>query len=411
MTSEVSPPKSQRSPLLIIFLTILIDLVGFGIIIPLSPYLASDFGATGLEVGLLMTVYSLMQFFFSPIWGRWSDRIGRRPIILLSLMGAALAHTAFAFAESLTVLFIARAFAGIFGANISVATAYIADVTDKKNRSKNMGIIGVAFGLGFIIGPAIGGLLADISSDLGEGPPFGMGFPALGAGLICFCNFIFAFFKLPESLKEELRVKDRLRESRLKEVFRFSLKPVLGVLLVAGFLQIAGMGQLEATFALLMKLEFDWDLKTTSYAFAYIGVMIAFTQGYLIRKLMPKFGERILLGVGLFVGALGMAGIGFSSSVPELAVAVTLLAIGNGLFQPALLGSLSLLSGLSEQGQVMGVYQSYSALGRIIGPALGGILFDQIGMQSPYIFSAFYIFLALIMVVSVVARIPTEGRD
>ncbi len=388
-----------------------IDLVGFGIIIPLSPYLAKSFGATGIEVGLLMAVYSLAQFFFSPIWGRLSDKFGRRPIILISVLGAAISHLAFAFASDLWILFAARTFAGIFGANISVATAYIADVTDSKNRSKNMGIIGAAFGMGFILGPAIGGLLAELGESLGSTPPYGMGFPALGASLICFFNFCFAYFKLPESLKPENRSGVEKRVSRFKMITEFIVRPVIGPLMFVNGLFVVGMGQMEATLALFVKEEFKWDLRTTSFAFAYIGVMIAFTQGYLIRKLLPKYGERKLLAFGLILAVLGMGWIGLSNSVTDLALAMTLFALGNGLVQPTNLGSLSLLASEKEQGRVMGVNQSFSAMGRIIGPFLGGVFFDKLGMQSPYLVSAGLMLVCFLIVSMMYKKIPSRAEQ
>ncbi|MCB0393691.1 MAG: MFS transporter, partial [Bdellovibrionales bacterium] len=205
----------SKSPLLIIFVTVFVDLVGFGIIIPLSPYLAKHFGASGLQIGLLMSVYSLAQFIFSPLWGRLSDVYGRRPILLMSLLGSTLAHLGFAFASDLWMLFVARTIAGLFGANISAASAYIADVTDSKSRSKSMGIIGAAFGIGFILGPAIGGFLSEWGLQLGTQPPFGIGFSALGASLICFLNFLFACFRLPESLPKERRNLAKKKVGRL----------------------------------------------------------------------------------------------------------------------------------------------------------------------------------------------------
>jgi multidrug resistance protein len=189
----------MKKKLAIIFLTVFVDLVGFGIIIPMNSYLAKVFGATPLKVGLLMSIYSLMQFLFSPFWGQTSDRIGRRPVILLSLLGASVSHFGFAMSASYTGLFLCRMFAGIFGGNIPVAMAYIADLTAEKDRSKGMGLIGAAFGLGFILGPAIGGVFGHLGNSLGSTPPFGESFPAIIASLICFANFVSAYFFLPES--------------------------------------------------------------------------------------------------------------------------------------------------------------------------------------------------------------------
>src|SRR6185312_15700921 len=189
--------KDKR--LLIIFLTVFIDLVGFGIIIPMNPYLAEAFGASPFQVGLLMSVYSLMQFIFSPFWGQLSDRVGRRPVILISLLGGAASHLGFAFATSFWALVLARSLAGLFGGNLSAARAYIADITPEKDRSKGMGLIGAAFGIGFILGPLIGYVFGRVGVHLGTLPPLGESFPALIAAFICFSNFLFAYFALPES--------------------------------------------------------------------------------------------------------------------------------------------------------------------------------------------------------------------
>jgi MFS family permease len=404
--------KKDKSPLIIIFLTVFIDLVGFGIIIPLSPYLAKEFGASGFQVGLLMSVYSAAQFLFSPFWGRMSDRLGRRPILLISLLGSTLSYLGFAFATDLWVLFVARTFAGIFGANISAASAYIADVTEAKDRSKSMGIIGAAFGLGFILGPAIGGLLSEVGVMLGDTPPFGIGFSALGASLICFFNFVFAYFKLPESLPKEKRATVRTQVSRLRLMTNYIGRPTVGVVMVMGMLFVIAMGQMESTLALFAKEGWGWSLKETSFAFAYVGLMIAITQGYLIRKLIPKYGERKILLIGTLAAAVGMAGIAFADTLIPLGITMTLLALGNGFFQPTTLGTLSLMSGADEQGQTMGVYQSFSALGRIIGPMIGGYLFDNLGQQSPYIVAGFMMLGCFVIVALMYSRIPHDpGRS
>ena len=319
---------SKRSPLLIMFFTICIDLIGFGVIIPLSPYLARYFDASGLQIGLLMFTYSVFQLCFSPVWGYLSDRFGRRPIILISLFGSAVAHFYMAIAFELWMLFVARALAGLFGASISVATAYIADVTGTSDRSKNMGIIGAAFGLGFVMGPAISGGLSYISVILEIPHPFGIAFPALGAAFICFANFIFAYFHLPESLTHIVNLKEKnshhllhrkddhshtLKDKHpLKRIWVYTKHPILGKLLIAEMLLTIGMGQLEATFALFLKEVFSWSMIQASFVFVYSGLIMALTQGFFIRKLMPRFGEKKLLFLGIVMTLLSMLGISLS---------------------------------------------------------------------------------------------------
>ncbi|HEX4923760.1 MAG TPA: MFS transporter, partial [Bdellovibrionales bacterium] len=221
----------NKPALFIIFLTVFIDLVGFGIIIPLSPYLATRFGATPFEVGMLMAIYSFMQFLFSPVWGRLSDRFGRRPIILISLFGTGLAHLVFAFSSQLWMLFVSRALAGVAGGNISTAMAYVADITGEKDRSKGMGLVGAAFGLGFILGPVIGGVLGEVGLKISEAPPFGAGFPALGAAALCLFNFLLGLRILAESLPPERRRVRHANGNRFEVITEYFRRPVIGPLL------------------------------------------------------------------------------------------------------------------------------------------------------------------------------------
>lgn len=401
--------KASKKALGIIFLIVFMDLVGFGMIIPLSTYLAKDLGASPLEIGLLMTIYSLMQFIFSPFWGKLSDRVGRRPILLLSLFGSSLSFLFYAYSTELWMLYASRALAGIFGANISTAMAYIADVTDKDSRSKGMGLIGAAFGMGFVFGPFIGGIFGDIGRSLGAEAPFGLNFSALIASGICFLNFFCAIKILKESLTPEMRQNLPKRSSRVKQISRFVTKPLLGSLLFTTLLSTVAMAHMESTMFLFVKEQFDWSLSFASYGFAYIGLMMVFTQGYLIRKWMPKYGERKLLVIGLIMSVIGMAGISFTTGVWSMLVVQTILALGYGLLNPSLLGSISLSGEANEQGQLMGVNQSMSALGRIIGPAAGGFVYQSIGKTSPYFVAASLFFLALIFIAKNYSKLPNQG--
>ncbi|MEE6249690.1 MAG: MFS transporter [Bdellovibrionota bacterium] len=401
--------QASKKALGIIFLIVFMDLVGFGMIIPLSTYLAKDLGASPLEIGLLMTIYSLMQFIFSPFWGKLSDRVGRRPILLLSLFGSSLSFLFYAYSTELWMLYASRALAGIFGANISTAMAYIADVTDKDSRSKGMGLIGAAFGMGFVFGPFIGGIFGDIGRSLGTEAPFGLNFSALIASGICFLNFFCAIKILKESLTPEMRQNLPKRSSRVKQISRFVTKPLLGSLLFTTLLSTVAMAHMESTMFLFVKEQFDWSLSFASYGFAYIGLMMVFTQGYLIRKWMPKYGERKLLVIGLIMSVIGMAGISFTTGVWSMLVVQTILALGYGLLNPSLLGSISLSGEANEQGQLMGVNQSMSALGRIIGPAAGGFVYQAIGKTSPYIVAASLFFLALIFIAKNYSKLPNQG--
>lgn len=409
--SNLSPSKTSRSPLIVIFLTVFIDLVGFGIVIPLSPYLAREYNATPTEIGFLMAIYSVMQFLFSPVWGGLSDRIGRRPVILVSLFGGVLSYTLFAFADSLWLLFVARALAGLFGGNISTAHAYIADVTSESERSKGMGLIGAAFGLGFIFGPLLGGLLGALGQKLGSQPPLGMSFSALGAAILCLANFCFAYFVLRESLPEDVRGRVRPKRRRFNEIWNQLRRPMVGSLIWVFFLSGLAMAQMESMLFPYVADEFNWGLRTASYGFAYVGVLMVFTQGYLIRKWMPKFGEPILLSVGLLLFSLSLFGIAFSHSVGLLGVTMTILALGNGLMRPPNLGLISLLTPPEEQGTAMGVTNSIASLGRIIGPILGGVLYEKLNRNAPFLFAGILAAIAFAMVLRQYRRLPVSGRE
>ena len=403
--------KQNKSALFIIFITVFIDLVGFGIIIPLSPYLAKNFGADALQVGLLMTIYSLFQFAFAPYWGQLSDKIGRRPVILLSLFGASASHLLFAFGETLTMLFIARALAGFFGGNISAAMAYIADITQSKDRSKGMALIGVAFGLGFVLGPVLGGLAGNWGLKVGLLPPFGESFPALIASAICFVNFTFALFKLKESLPSEMRGKAAKRPSRIKLILQYFKRPVLNAVLITYFLNTLGMANMEASLFLYVRDKFSWTMVDASWGFAYVGMVMVIVQGFFIRRFVPKFGEVNILLWGLILAPLGMFGIGLSSDIPTLFVAVTLMSVGSSLITPTSTGTMSLLSDSSEQGAVMGTGQSLAALGRVLGPALGGWFYRDIGWSVPFYVASALIFLGYVFIWLNRARLPDTHKN
>jgi MFS family permease len=418
-----------RSPLAVIFLTVFIDLIGFGIILPLSPYLAREHHATPAQIGLLMAIYSGAQFLFSPLWGSLSDRVGRRPVILLSLFGAGLSYFMFAFADTLWLLFAARALAGVFGGNISAAHAYIADVTKPEERSKGMGLIGAAFGLGFIFGPIMGGLLGELGKMLGSAPPFGLSFAALGAAALCFGNFFLALAALPESLPPEKRARagegpgaaagalassapalPALVARRFAEIGRQAARPLVGSLIAAYFLSGLAMAQMEAMLFTFMDDRFGWGMRQSSYGFAYVGVLMVLVQGYFIRKWTPKYGEPALLSAGLLFFAASLFGIAASHSILAMAIVMTFLAVGNGLMRPPNLGMISLLTPAGEQGAAMGVTNSVASLGRIIGPVFGGWLYQELGSGAPFVLSGILASLALAIVGGRYSALPASGR-
>jgi multidrug resistance protein len=370
------------SPLVVIFVTVFIDLLGFGIIIPLLPFYAESFGASAFTIGLLGTVFSLMQFLVAPLCGRWSDRLGRRPIILGGLLASCAAYVALALADTLTLIFAARIIGGIAGGNIPTAQAYIADITTGENRAKGMGLVGAAFGLGFIVGPAIGGILTRFGHDT----------PMWCAAALCFINFVAAWFLLPET-----RHGDRGGASfgRLDLLIRARRHPGLLPLLAVFFLLSTAFSGFEATFALFAERRFGFTAETIGYVFALIGLVLAIVNGLLVGRVVPVVGERRIIPVAIGLTGLGILLVPASQSIPLLCVACATMALGMGFNSPALTSAVSRVADPSEQGGMLGLAQSLAALGRIAGPAWGGFLFDRAGTVVPYLSAGFIMAVAL----------------
>lgn len=399
---------SNKSLLGIIFFTVFLYLVGFGILIPIVPILSRDFGATALQTGLLMSVYSFMQFAFAPFWGGLSDRMGRRPILLFCLLGEAFSYLLFAWARSLEWLFVARILAGFFGASISTASAYISDITPPSERSKGMALIGAAFGLGFVVGPALGGGLALWGQQISSAPHFETSFCALWVGALCLANFLFGLKFLKESLKEKNQFAHK--RNRLALLKTYLSQKTMGAMMNVYFLSSLAMAGMEATLILYMGERFDWKLREVSFGFAYIGVITVISQGFLVRRLIPKWGERKTLRFGLTLFTLGLGGIALAPSVPWMGVTMTLLALGNSFTNPATMGSISLLAPAADQGITMGVAQSLASLGRILGPALGGFLYQSFDIRSPFVTSGFLALIGLLTVISISKSLPDTGK-
>ena len=382
------------SPATIIFLTVFIDLIGFGIIIPLMPFFAETFGAGALTVGLLSTSFSLMQFLFAPFWGRLSDRIGRRPIILIGLFGSFASYLLFGLATSLTVLFIARILAGIAGANIATAQAYMADVTTPENRARGMGLVGAAFGLGFIFGPAIGGFL----SRWGYQAPF------FFASALSLANFCAAWFVLPESHRAVGIEQQRL--TRLQALRAASTRPGVPQLLLIYFVVIAAFSAFEATFALFSEERLGFDATTIGYVFAYVGVVLSIVQGGLVGRIARRAGERHIIPPAILTLAAGLALIPAAYGTPMLLLATALLSLGMGFNNPSITALISRLSHADEQGSILGVSQSMASLARILGPVWGGYVYDRFGISTPFLGAAGLMMVAFIISLVALARPP-----
>jgi DHA1 family tetracycline resistance protein-like MFS transporter len=365
----------------ILFFIVFIDLVGFGMIIPLLPFYAEHFGANPFVVGLVMASYSLAQFAAAPFWGRLSDRVGRRPVLIVSLAGAAMAYVWLGYADKLWMLFAARLAGGAMAGNISAAFAYMADITTPENRAKGMGMIGAAFGFGFIAGPALGGLLAGSDPALADYRT-----PALAAAGLSFLALAMSFAILKESLSQELRQRlaEKPRSQRWAQ-FRAALaRPRVGGLIGLTFLATFVFAGMEATFAMWSNRQFGWGPAQNGYLFAFVGILSATIQGGFIGRLAKKFGEARLIIFGTGSLAIGLGLIPFSSSLPYLLLAMTFLGIGFSVMSPSLNSLVSLQVGAEDQGGIMGINRSANTLARVLGPAWAGFLFATLGRDWPY---------------------------
>jgi MFS family permease len=384
--------KEKRSPLFLIWTTVFIDLVGFGIIIPILPLYAERHGATPVEVGLLLASYSAMQFVFAPVLGSLSDRVGRKPVLAVSLYGTAVASFALGAASlwpgALWLIFLARIVDGITGANIATAQAYVADVTTPEKRAKGLGLIGMAFGLGFVLGPAIGGLLAAVDVAL----------PFYAVGTLAAVNATLMLVRLPEPERHiAFATEARTRFGRLTAALRDARTRLLLVVILLATTAFAAM---EATLALLLKDRFEFDASHTAWAFAYVGVVMAVVQGGLVARLVDRVGERplVVFGTALLASALLLLGLPLPASLTLVLGALGLLALGSGLQTPATSALVSRLTPASQQGAALGISQSMSAIGRIAGPLLGGALY-QFGWGLPYYVGAAVMATALVIAI------------
>jgi len=360
----------KRSPLLVIFVTVFIDLVGFGIVIPVLPFYVegTQFDASPRVVGLLFASYSIMQLIFTPILGRLSDRYGRRPVLFFSLLGTSLGFFILGFAHTLWMLFLGRIIDGITGGNISTAQAYIADVTTEENRARGMGLIGAAFGLGFIFGPAIGGILSR----------WGAHVPFLFAGALALANAVLLYFVLPETAGPGHAARGRAAAGgRWSQLARALGQTRLAFILAIYFLFVTAFSIMTSSFGLFTLYRFGFDAHDTGWVFAFVGVVGALIQGGLIGRLVKAFGEPPLVIAGALLFALSLALIpltGPGTGWPALLALGALFALGNGLATPSLTSLASKSAGAGEQGGVLGVTQSVASLARAVGPLVSAAL-------------------------------------
>ncbi len=357
-------------PLIIIFITVFIDLVGFGIVIPLLPFYGETFNASPFEVGFLFAVYSAMQFVFAPLLGSLSDRYGRRPVLFVSLIGSGVGYMFIGFASALWMVFAGRVISGITGGNISAAQAYIADVTSIKNRAKGMGLFGAMFGLGFIFGPAIGGILSR----------YGIHVPFLFAAVLTFANAIALYFFLPES-RPERDFETDVKSNRFAELLGAFGDKTLSTITLLYFLLITAFSIMTASFTLYTMFRFGYNAEQNGYIFAFIGTLAIIFQGLLFSRLAEKFGESWMVVVGclvLFGSLIAVPYIGpASGGLMALLISVTFFSLGNSLSSPALTSLASKFAARKEQGKVLGIMQSAASLARAVGPAIAAVLLNN----------------------------------
>ncbi len=406
-----------RSPLLPIFLVVLVDVLGLTIIIPLLPFYAERYGATPLGVGIVSASYALCQLLSGPFLGGLSDRLGRRPVLLVSQLGTFLGFLLLANAQSLWMIVASRILDGVTAGNLTVAQAYIADVTEAKDRAKSFAVIGIAFGIGFMVGPAIGGLLA----------PYGYAVPVYVAAALSLLSILATAFLLPDeralrsatslaATGEAGPAGKRLGLTDWGAYVPYFRRPALATSLVQFFLFAFGFAVFTSGFAIFAERRFTWDgrafgVREVGYVLAYSGLLGVFIQGGLVGRLVRRFGERpvAIVGFALSAAAFGLLGVGYSVGV--LAVVTTLAAFGTGPLRPALTSLVSRNADASEQGIVLGLAQSLGSLAQVTAPLLGGWLLDRAALAGWAWLAAGAMGLGMALALVTRADGPAAGAD
>lgn len=392
----------KKSPLFVLFITIFIDMLGFGIIIPILPIFSKELGAQDYQVGLIAMIYPIMNFLFAPLWGTLSDRYGRRPIMLVSILITSLAYFVFSQSNVLWILFTSRMLSGIGSANISVAQAYISDVTSPEERTKSLGFLGAAFGIGFIMGPPLGGWLKSISSP---GTVDWVGYVACA---MCIVNVAMAFFSLPESLKEK-KLHVRFNFKVVTSIMAELRKPMVSQLLWINFIFIAAFMLMQISCSLMWKEITELNEKEIGYVFAFIGVATAIVQGMLVGRMVKAFGEKKMLTYGVVLMAVGLAVLPVTGKVlffPFQYVGLALIALANGCLTPSITSLLSKFAKPTEVGQVLGVNQSFGSVARAVGMGLSGV-FYSVQFAVPFV-AAVALMLTCFLFIRQLTKLPAK---
>jgi predicted MFS family arabinose efflux permease len=382
----------QRRVLATMFAIVFADLVGFGIVIPLLPLYADHFSPPGWVFGLLMASYSAMQFLFAPILGRLSDRVGRRPVLLISLAGSIAGFVLFALADSLALLFVSRLLAGACGGNVGTAQAVIADVTPREHRARGMGMIGAAFGLGFIAGPGLAGLLL----------PLGASAPGWGAAACSALAWLATAAFLPETRPAGGHAGGpRSGVARIAAALR---RPELAPLLAVSFCAIAGFAAFEVTFAQFLHGRLGLDHRHVSFFFVYIGVLAVLIQGGLVGPMTRRLGERRLLLGGLGAIAAGLGLLATAHRTLTVAFLLPVLSLGTGMTMPSLSALVSHTAAADEQGLALGAYQGVGSLARVLGPFVAQVVLAELGLAAPALLAAALAAVALLAAATLVRK-------
>lgn len=384
-------PPFFLSPLGIVFTTVLIDLIGFGIVLPILPLWAEEFGASPVQIGIITASYAVAQLLFAPVLGRLSDRVGRRPVILCALAGTVAAFLLIGLAQTLVVIFVARVLQGVAGASYATAQAYVADITTPAERAHGMGMIGAAFGLGFLLGPAIGAVFAAIDPRA----------PFFAAAALAALNLLIALRRLPESLTPGSAPAARPGFGVVRRALAGrDLAPLIWLTFVAN---IAFIG-METTFALYGADRFGYSTAEVALLFAYIGVLAVFSQGYLVRRMIPRTGAPRTMVIGLGVTGAGLLAMAAAQALWVLLAALALLAVGSGLVFATTTALISLAAGAGEQGTLLGLTASVGSAARIAAPLAAGALYQHVDLAAPLVVGGVLMLLCTVAALRVAPR-------
>jgi MFS transporter, DHA1 family, tetracycline resistance protein len=395
--------RMRRSPLVFIFITVFVDMLGYGMVVPLLPFFVQRQAGGAALVGSLGSLYAMMQLLSGPVLGALSDRFGRRPVLLVCLAGSGLAFCLLGLANSLELIFAAVLLDGLTGGNLTTANAYIADITAPEERSSGIGLVGAAFGLGIIAGPAIGGLLS----------AYGLAIPAFSAAGVALANVVFGWFVLPESLPVAQRSSE-ISWKALNPLTQLSRLPGLGasrLLLAAVFILNLAFVGLQNNFPLFSQSRFGWDGVRNGVFFAFVGICSVFVQGIFYRWVQPRIGERRLSLIGLGLMSAGLASVALARVAWMVYPAIALVALGTGVSIPSLSGIISNQVAQNSQGRLMGGMQVLLSLTAILGPGIAGVMFQQIGDGAPYVSGAALALAAFVIALAAFRHSSSPSRE